>query len=106
MPDGSVRRPVVFVVAFAALYAVASQPGHLLVIPNVFVSPLRLSAGAAIAALLLVPTRQWWLVLAAMLPTHAWAGDPSTWYLVALQYFAANAAEALVVASLLRRILG
>jgi PAS domain S-box-containing protein len=104
--DGTVRRPLVLFVAVAALYAVASLPGHALVIPNVFVSPMRLSAGAVIAALTLIPTRSWWIVLLAMVPAHAWAGDPATRYVVALQYFSANAAEALVAALLLRRFAG
>ena len=100
------KRPVLYVAAVAIFYALASMPGTALLIPNVFVAPLRLSAGAATAALLLAPTRSWWLVLLALLPRHAWAGDPSTRYLVALQYLAANAAEALIVAGLLRWLLG
>ena len=97
---------LLFAAAVASLYGAATLPSHLLLIPNVFVSPIRLSAGMAIAAMTVAPTRLWWLVLLAMIPAHAWAGDPATRYLVALQYFLANVAESLVAASVLRRLVG
>ena len=95
-----------FVAAVAIAYALAGMPGEALLIPRVFVAPLRLSAGVAMAALLLSPKRYWWLVFVALLPRHAWVGDPSTRYLVALQYLAATVGEALVVAWVMRYFLG
>ena len=92
--------------AVAILYAIASEPGQALLIPNVFVAPIRLSAGVAIAALMLTPTRHWWIVLLALIPRHAWVGDPANYYAVALQYFVTNGAEALLVAFILRTLLG
>jgi signal transduction histidine kinase len=99
-------RPLWYAVAVAVAYAVASLPGQALLIPNVFVAPIRISAGVAIAALTFAPTRHWWLVVLALIPLHAAVGDPSTMYRVARQYFAANTAEALTVALLLRWFIG
>jgi signal transduction histidine kinase/integral membrane sensor domain MASE1 len=99
-------RQIWYAVIVAILYAIASVPGTALLIPNVFVAPIRLSAGVAIAALVLTPTRNWWLVLLALVPRHAWVGDPATRYAVALQYLAANVAEAVLVAFVLRWLLG
>ena len=111
MPAGtqsavSARAYLPYAAAVACLYGAASWPGHAIVIPNVFVAPIRLSAGLAIAALILAPARLWWLVLLAMIPSHAWVGDPANRYAVAMQYFTANAAEALAGAFLLRQFAG
>ena len=90
--------------AVAIVYAAANLIGAALIIPSVYIAPVRLGAGVAMAALLLTPPKRWWVVLLAMVPFHAWFGDPSNYYTVSLQYFAANAGEALVAATIVRRL--
>ena len=88
----------------ATAYAAANLISAALIIPSVYIGPVRLGAGVAMTALLLTPPKRWWVVLLAMVPFHAWVGDPSNYYTVSLQYFAANAGEAFVAATIVRRL--
>jgi len=94
-----------FVVAVAVVYAAANLISATLIIPSVYIAPVRLGPGVALTALLLMPPNRWWVALLAMVPFHAWFGDPSNYYTVSLQYFAANAGEALVGATIVRRLI-
>jgi signal transduction histidine kinase/integral membrane sensor domain MASE1 len=93
-----------YALAVAIAYAAANLISAALIIPSVYIGPIRLGPGVAMAALLLASPNRWWVVLLAMVPFHAWVGDPSNYYTVSLQYFAANAGEALVGATLVRRL--
>jgi PAS domain S-box-containing protein len=89
----------------AALYAGVSLLGRALIIPAVFIAPVRLSIGVAATALILNPPSTWWLYLLALAPVHLWqfwqSSSPHA-LTIALQYFAATAAGALVAAALMR----
>jgi len=60
-----------------------------------------------LAALLLVPVRSWWLILAAVLPAHLVAelhsGVP---FPMVLAWFVSNCSEALIGAGLIRQLIG
>ena len=86
----------------AVLYAAVSFIGRTIIIPDVFIAPIRLSIGVAATALILNPPSTWWLYLLALLPFHLWQRNPANGITIALQYFAASGAGALVAATLMR----
>jgi hypothetical protein len=77
--------------ALAVAYAITTQVGRHLIIPEVFVAPVRLSMGVASFALAVSPVATWPLYLAALLPAHLFLRNPANGFSIALQYFAANA---------------
>src|SRR6476620_4991387 len=92
--------------ALAVAYAITTQVGRHLIIPEVFVAPVRLSMGVASFALAVSPVATWPLYLAALLPAHLLLRNPANGFSIALQYFAAHAIGALVTAGVLRRLVG
>jgi len=92
--------------ALAVVYAITTLVGRHLIIPEVFVAPVRLSMGVASFALAVSRAATWPLYLAALLPAHLLLRNPANGFSIALQYFAANAIGALVTAGVLRRLVG
>ena len=89
----------------AVLYAAVSLIGRAIIIPDVFIAPIRLSIGVAAAALILTPPSTWWLYVLALAPSHLWQVWQSSSHnapAIALQYFSATAAGALAAAGLIR----
>ena len=80
----------------AVLYAGVGLLGRALIIPALFIAPIRLSIGVAATALVLNPPSTWWIYLLALVPFHLWQRNPANSITIALQYFAANALGALV----------
>ena len=86
----------------AVSYYLAARVGFAMLAPPYLVSALWLPNGILLGALLLTPTRSWWIILAAAFPAHA---------LVELQiglrwlipvWYVSNVSEVLIAASLLR----
>ena len=90
----------------AVLYAAVGLIGRALLIPDLFIAPIRLSIGVACVALLLAPRSSWWLYVLALLPFHLWQRNPTNGVTIAMQYFAASAIGALVSATLMRWWIG
>ncbi len=88
--------------ALAVLYAGVSLLGRALMIPDLFIAPIRLSIGVTATALLLSPPSTWWIYLLALLPFHLWQRNPENGITVALQYYAASALGGLAAAALMR----
>jgi len=95
-------RHVLRAAGLAVLYAGVGLLARALIIPDLFIAPIRLSIGVACAALLLSPARTWWIYILALLPFHLWQRNPVNGITIAMQYFAATAVAALVAASLMR----
>jgi PAS domain S-box-containing protein len=92
--------------ALAVVYAITTFVGRHLIIPEVFVAPVRLSMGVASFALAVSPVATWPLYVAALVPAHLVLRNPANGFGIAFQYFAANAIGALVTAAVLRRLVG
>jgi PAS domain S-box-containing protein len=92
--------------ALAVVYACTTVIGRHLIIPEVFVAPVRLSMGVASFALAVTPVATWPLYIAALLPAHFLLRNPANGYSIALEYFAANVVGALVTATMLRWLVG
>src|SRR5262249_5042267 len=89
----------------AVVYAATTAISRHLIIPEVFVAPVRLSMAVATVALLISPVSTWPLYLIALLPAHLLVRNPANGFSIALQYFAANAIGAVVTAGGMRRVI-
>jgi len=87
----------------AVAYYVGARVGLALTMPTYGVSTLWPPNAILLAALLLTPTRAWWLVLLAALPAHL-VGELSHGIPLpmALSWFISNCAEALIGAGVMR----
>jgi PAS domain S-box-containing protein len=90
-------------VLVAAAYYAGAQLGFLLVFPGSPLSIIWPPNAILLAALLLVPTRTWWVLLLAVLPAHLlveWHNGVLTWTVFGL--YLTNCAEAVLGAAALR----
>src|SRR5215218_2128027 len=105
--DWTPRRAVAIVVGTGTAYYLGAQVGLALTIRPEAVSVLWPPNATLIAALLLTPTRDWWLILAAAFPAHLavqlQGGVPVP---MMLCWFVSNCFEALLGATIMRRFSG
>ncbi|HKH94866.1 MAG TPA: MASE1 domain-containing protein [Gemmatimonadaceae bacterium] len=105
--DWTPRRAVAVVVGTGIAYYLGAQVGLALTIRPDTVSVLWPPNATLIAALLLTPTRYWWIIIAAALPAHVavqlQGGVPIP---MMLCWFVSNCFEALLGAAIMRRFSG
>src|SRR5262245_9405525 len=100
------RKSAAFAAIAAAVgYYVGAEIGLALTLHPAAVSTLWPPNAILLAALLLVPVRSWWAILAAVLPAHIavelGAGIPMP---MVLSWYVSNCSEALIGAWLIRRV--
>ncbi|HEU4648973.1 MAG TPA: PAS domain S-box protein [Gemmatimonadales bacterium] len=106
------QAPRPFHLARAALlvcgaYYLGAKVGLALTIPPLAVSTLWPTNALLLGALLLMPTRTWWVLLLAVLPAHLAAELPAGIPIaMALSWYVSNCAEALIGAAAARRLAG
>ena len=100
-------RPGIAAVVTALAYFIGAEVGFALTFHPHPISALWPPNAVLLAALLLTAVRSWWLIIAAVLPVHlaaeVQAGFPVP---MVLGWFVTNCSEALIGASLVRRLAG
>src|ERR1044071_4799477 len=95
--DATLRRTLVIALVASVGYYLTAKVGFAFALQPGSVSALWMPNSILLAALLLTPSRSWWLVLLAALPAHFAAelqsGVPTT---MVLSWFVSNSAQALV----------
>src|SRR5882672_12667955 len=100
---GAIPGPLAQMLLVAVGYYLAARVGFAFTLQPHPISTLWPPNALLMAALLLAPTRAWWLLLAAALPAHLLAelqsGVPTG---MVLGWYASNCSEALIAAALVR----
>jgi PAS domain S-box-containing protein len=89
-------------VLVAVTYYAAARVGFALAVPPYFVSTLWAPNGILLAALLLTPTRSWWVVLLAAFPAHAIVELQAGLHWLIPVWYLSNVSEVVIAALLLR----